>query len=39
VEGTRYMFLRDMDGDGRIVTAKKSGVGNLIAQSTTQGQS
>jgi len=35
-EGTKFMFLRDLDKDGRFVTAKKAGVGNLAICSTTQ---
>ena len=37
-EGTKFMFLRDLDKDGRFVTAKKAGVGNLAICSTTQGE-
>lgn len=36
VGGTKYMFLRDLEGDGRQVTAKKVGVGSLSVFSTTQ---
>lgn len=36
VGGTKYMFLRDFDGDGRIISCKKNGVGNLVLQSTIQ---
>lgn len=32
------MFLRDFDGDGRIISCKKVGVGNLVLQSTIQGK-
>jgi len=36
IGGTKYMFLRDFDGDGRIISCKKVGVGNLVLQSTIQ---
>lgn len=36
VAGERYMFLRDIMNDGRIITAKKKGLGSLTMQSTNQ---
>lgn len=36
IEGTKYMFLRDLDGDGKIMCGKKVGVGGVTMQSTNQ---
>jgi len=37
VDGTKYMFLRDLDGDGKIILGKKQGKGAVTMQSTAQG--
>lgn len=36
IGGTRYMFLRDVYKDGRMMTGKKAGVGNIIMMSSVQ---
>jgi len=36
IGGAKYMFLRDVEGDGRTILAKKSGLGNLTLVATTQ---
>ncbi|XP_067940697.1 profilin-like [Watersipora subatra] len=35
IGGVKYMFLKDIDGDGKVITGKARSVGNIILYSTT----